>query len=134
MDQLKCINHSKMDHSDPFFQRLVSQYTRQQKWLILSDIKRNELTQDSDLYMASLDFDALFTNIRLDNNIDICVKKTFQKLGNLFKEIFKNDFRDLLNFATKESFFTFTKFISRQMMLLWVPSGFSADNHFLFAS
>ena len=71
------------------------------------------MTQDSDLYMASLDFDALFTNMRLDDNIDICVKKTFQKLGNLFKEIFKNDFRDLLNFATKESFFTFTKFISR---------------------
>ena len=71
------------------------------------------MTQDSDLYMASLDFDALFTNIRLDDNIDIWLKKTFQKLGNLFKEIFKNDFRDLLNFASKESFFTFTKFISR---------------------
>lgn len=69
------------------------------------------MTQDSD--MASLDFDALFTNIRLDDNIDICVKKTFQKLRNSFKEIFKNEFRDLINFATKESFFTFTKFISK---------------------
>lgn len=69
------------------------------------------MTQDSD--MASLDFDALFTNIRLDDNIDICVKKTFQKLRNSFKEIFKNGFRDLINFATKESFFTFTKFISK---------------------
>ena len=35
------------------------------------------LTQNSDLYMASLDVDALFTNIPLDENIDICVKKTF---------------------------------------------------------
>ena len=55
---------------------------------VLSDITQNEfivknsftfvdeiLSQDSDLYMASLDVDALFTNIRLDETIDICVKK-----------------------------------------------------------
>ena len=64
---------------------------------VLSDITQNELTvkdsftfvdeiltQNSDLYMASLDVDALFTNIPLNKTIDI-----------------------LLNLATKESFFTF---------------------------
>ena len=88
--------------------------------LVLSDITQNEftvkgsftfvdeiLTQDSDLYMASLDVDALFTNIALDETIDICVKKRFKTSDTLGKEISKNDYRDLLNLATKESFFTF---------------------------
>ena len=54
--------------------------------------------------MASFDVDALFTNIPLDETIDICVKKLFKTL---VKGIPKNDFRDLLNLAAKESFFTF---------------------------
>ena len=57
--------------------------------------------------MASLDVDALFTNIPLDETIDICVKKLFKTPDALVKGISKNDFRDLLNLATKESFFTF---------------------------
>ena len=86
--------------------------------LVLSDITQNEftvedsftfvdeiLTQNSDLYMASLDVDALFTNIPLQETIDICVKRLFKTLDALVKGISKNDFRDLLNLATKESFF-----------------------------
>ena len=42
------------------------------------------LTQSSDLYMASLDVDALFTNIPLDETIDICVKRLFLKLRMLW--------------------------------------------------
>ena len=87
---------------------------------VLSDITQNEytvknlftfvdeiLTQGSDLYMARLDVDAWFTNILLHESIDICVNKLFKTLDTLVKETSKNDFRDLLNFATKESFFTF---------------------------
>ena len=55
--------------------------------------------------MANFYIDALFTNIPLDETIDICVKKLFQTPK--FKGIFKNDFRDILNLATKESFFAF---------------------------
>ena len=65
------------------------------------------LTQNIDLYMASLDVDVLFTNIPLDETIHICVKKLFKIQATLVKGISKNDFRDLLNLATKESFFTF---------------------------
>ena len=54
-----------------------------------------------------MDADALFTNITLDEIIDICVKKLFKTPDTLVKGISKNDFRDLLNLATKESFFTF---------------------------
>ena len=57
--------------------------------------------------MASLDVDALFTNIPSSSNetIDVWVKKLFQNLETLVKRIFKHDFLDLLNFANKESFF-----------------------------
>ena len=86
----------------------------------LSDITQNEftvknsfafvdetLTQGSDLYMASLDVDTLFTNIPVDETINIYVKKLFLTLETLVPGISKNDFRDLLNLTTNESFFTF---------------------------
>ena len=78
------------------------------KFLIpfLSDIAQNEftvkdsftfvddiLTQNSDLYMASLDVDALFTNIPLDETI-ICIKKLFETPDTLVKGVSKNDFHD----------------------------------------
>ena len=66
------------------------------------------LTQNNDLYMVNLDVDALFTNILLDETIDICVKKFFKTSDTLVKGISKNDFHDLLNLATNESFFTFS--------------------------
>ena len=57
--------------------------------------------------MASLDVDALFTNIPLDETIDICVNKFLKTLDTLVKGISKNDFGGLLNLATKESLFKF---------------------------
>ena len=57
--------------------------------------------------MASLDVDALLTNIPLHETIDICRKKLFKTLDTLVEGISKNDFCDLLNLATKESFFMF---------------------------
>ena len=57
--------------------------------------------------MAGLDVDALFTNISVDETIDICVMKLFKTPDTLVTGIFKTDNRDLLNLATKESIFTF---------------------------
>ena len=57
--------------------------------------------------MTSLDIDALFTNIPLYQTIDIWVKKLLKTQDTLAKGKSKNDIRDLLNFATKESFFLF---------------------------
>ena len=59
--------------------------------------------------MTSLDVDPLFTNMPLDETIDICVKKMFKNPETLVKGISKNDFRDLPNF-------TF-----RLKLLLWHP-------------
>ena len=87
---------------------------------VLSDINQNEfavkdcftfvdeiLTQNNDFYMASLDVDTLFNNIPLDQTTDICIKKLFKTPDTVDKGMSKNDIGDLLNFATKESFFTF---------------------------
>ena len=70
-----------------------------------------------------MDVDALFTNIPLDETIDICVKKLFKTLDTLVKGISKNDFRDLLNLATKESFFTFNNkfYIQVDGVAMWSP-------------
>ena len=54
-----------------------------------------------------MDVDALFTNIPLDEAIDICVKKHFQSWETLVQGISKIDFCDLLNLVTKESIFKF---------------------------
>ena len=56
--------------------------------------------------MASLDVDSLFTNIPLDETIDICVDNLYKDNENP-PNIPKYDFRHLLNIATKESFFMF---------------------------
>ena len=88
---------------DLFFQRLVHATYKLAKFLVpvLSDITQNEftvkdsftfvdeiLTQSSDLYMASLDVDALFT-IPSDETIDICVKKLLKLRILCLKEYLK---------------------------------------------
>ena len=42
--------------------------------------------------MASLDVNALFNNIPLDETIDICIKKLFKTRDTLVKRISKYDF------------------------------------------
>ena len=42
--------------------------------------------------MASLDVNALFNNIPLDETIDICIKKLFKTRDTLLKGISKYDF------------------------------------------
>ena len=83
--------------------------------------------------MASLDVDGLFTNISLDETIDICVKKLFKTPDTLVKGISKNDFRNLLNLVTKESFFTFNNkfYIQVDDVALGSPLGQILANIFL---
>ena len=99
-----------------FFQLLVHLPTNQQS---LTPSTANEFTaidsfhfveeiyeQDSNFHKASLDVDSLFTNIPLEESINICV-------GNLCNDnenppnIPKHDFCNLLNIVTKETSFMF---------------------------
>ena len=51
--------------------------------------------------MASLYVDALFSNIPLNESIDIFVKKLFETTETLVKGTSKSDSGNLLNLATK---------------------------------
>ena len=58
--------------------------------------------------MASLDIHSLFTNLPLNETIDICIEKFFQN-KNTINKFDKNNFRNMLTLATKESYFVFDK-------------------------
>ena len=70
--------------------------------------------QDSNLNMASLDVDSLFTKIPLDETIDICVDNLYNDNENP-PNIPRHDFCHLLNITTKESFFMFNNKYYKQV-------------------
>ena len=86
---------------------------------ILSDITKNRYVckdsfsfaddvtkQNTDMFMTSFDIDSLFTNLPLDETIELCIKKLF-KNNKKVKGMNKKQFKMLLEFATKKSFFLF---------------------------
>ena len=64
--------------------------------------------------MANLDVDSLFTNIPLEEIIDICVGNFYSDNENP-PNIPKHNFRNLLNIATKETFFMFNNKYYKQV-------------------
>ena len=70
--------------------------------------------QDSNLHMATLDVDSLFTNIPLNETIDICFDNLYNDKENP-PNISKHGFCNLLNIAIKESFFTFSNKYYKQL-------------------
>ena len=68
----------------------------------------------SDHFMASLDLESLFTNILLDEVIDICVNGLFSDTDTIH-DLDKNDLRELLTLASFESFFIFDEILCRQI-------------------
>ena len=94
---------------------------------ILNPLTKNEYTvkdsfqfaeeiceQDPTLTMGSLDVDSLFTNIPLDETIDICVNQLFENTDTVegFK---KSELKQLLCLATKESYFIFNGLLYKQI-------------------
>ena len=64
--------------------------------------------------MTSLDVDSLFTNIPLEETIDICVDNLYSD-NESPPNIPKHNFRNLLNIATKETFFMFNNKYYKQV-------------------
>ena len=62
--------------------------------------------------MASLDFDSLFTNIPIEETINICVDNLYNDNENP-PNIPKHDFRNLFNIATKETLCLTTNIINK---------------------
>ena len=64
--------------------------------------------------MASLDVERLFTNIPLNEVIDICIDDLFCDT-NTIHNLDRNDMRELLTLAAYELFFIFDKVMYRQI-------------------
>ena len=87
--------------------------------------------QNPNLNMASLDNDSLFTNIPLDETINICIDNLYNGNENP-PNIPKFDFRNLLNIAIKESFFTFNKYYKQvDGVAMGSPLGLALANIFI---
>ena len=63
--------------------------------------------------MGSLDVDSLFTNIPLDEAINICTNTLYSE-QNVIEDINKEEFRNLLSLPTKESYFIFNEVLYKQ--------------------
>ena len=89
------------------------------------------IDQQHDLFMGSLDVDSLFTNIPLEETIEIC--------NELFKEsetvegLSATEFKELLSLATKDSHFIFDGRLYEQIdgVVMGSPLGSTLANAFL---
>ena len=70
------------------------------------EFAKNITDQNAELYMASLDVDSLFTNVPLDETINICVNELFQTQTSYFNLNRKQIF-EMLSLTTKESIISF---------------------------
>ena len=112
---------------------------------ILSNLTTNEYTikdsfsfakeivqQDSSFYMGSLDVDSLFTNIPLEETINICTESVYNQ-NDIVEGLSKSEFKELLSLATKESYFIFNEFLYKQIdgVAMGSPLGPTLANAFL---
>ena len=88
--------------------------------------------QNPYLYMASLDLESLFTNIPLDETIDISIDSLYKDDENSPK-IPQDVFRNLLTVAPKESFFMFNNKFYKQIdgVAMGSPLGPALANIFM---
>ena len=88
--------------------------------------------QDSNLHMASLDIHLLFANIPLEETISISVENLCNDNENPLN-IPKHNFCNLLNIATKETFFMFNNKYYKQVdgVAMGSPSGPALANIFM---
>ena len=80
----------------------------------MSEFSRDILNQNPNLFMASLDDDSLFTNIPLDETINIIIEKSFSENETVYN-INKDQFKCLLTLPTKESCFLFDEELYQQV-------------------
>ena len=88
--------------------------------------------QDPPLSMGSLDVDPLFTNIPLDETIDICINQLFANADTV-EGFPRSELKQLLCLATKESYFIFNGLLYKQTdgVAMGSPLGPSLVNAFL---
>ena len=82
--------------------------------------------------MASLDVDSLFTNIPLDETINICTESIFSE-SDTVEGLNKSEFKELFSLTTKESYFIFNGLLYIQIdgVTMGSPLGPTLANAFL---
>ena len=82
--------------------------------------------------MGSLDIDSFFTNIPLEETIEICTNNLFRN-NDIVHGLKKSEFKELLSLATKESYFIFNNILSKHIdgVAMGSPWGSSLANAFL---
>ena len=127
-----CKVHKQKVHGCPPFRPILSALQtpvyKLAKFLvpILDIVTKNEYTvkdsfhfakeiceQDPSLSTGSLDVDSLFTNIPLDETIDICINQLFENTDTV-EGFTKSELKQLLCLATKESYFIFNGLLYQQ--------------------
>ena len=73
---------------------------------------------DSKLLIGSLDVDSLFTNIPLEETINICTNLLYNN-EDVIEGINKSEFKNLLSLCTQESHFIFIENINKRMARPW---------------
>ena len=88
--------------------------------------------QNQEFYMASLDVESLFTNIPLEETVDICCDSLFEK-ENKIKNFNRQNFENLLRTALQNNYFNFNGKIYNQIdgVAMGSPLGPSLANAFL---
>ena len=88
--------------------------------------------QDSKLFMGSLDVDSLFTNIPLEETINICTNLLYNN-EDVMEGINKSEFKNLLWLAAQESHFIFNDVFYKQKdgVAMGSPLGPTRVNVFL---
>ena len=87
---------------------------------------------NSEFFTGSLDVDSPFTNIPLEETIDICTNTLFENTEKV-EGLSKIEFKELLSLATKESYFIFNGKLYKQVNGVTVgsPLGPTLANAFL---
>ena len=106
---------------------ITNKYTVKDSFNFATEI----VEQDSSKFMGSLGIDSLFTNIPLEETIEICIKNLF-KNNDTVHGLKKSEFK-LLSLATNESYFIFNNLSYKQIdgVAMGSPLGPSLANAFL---
>ena len=88
--------------------------------------------QQHDLFMGCLNVDSLFTNIPLEETIEICTNEPFKE-SETVEGLSKTEFKELLSLATKDSHFIFDGTLYKQIdgVAMGCPLGPTLSNAFL---
>ena len=91
-----------------------------------------EIADQQHLFMGSLDVDSIFTNIPLEENIEICTSELFKEFETV-EGLSKTEFKELLSLATKNSHFIFDGTLYKQIdgLAMGSPLGPILANAFL---